>query len=85
MTPSSNLEARMDRIEATLASAGELILKTITAIEGTHQLIQSNAQAIDALAQRIDSLTVRVDSIAASNEQHERILDYLLRKEADRG
>lgn len=64
----SNIENRMDRVEATLASAGELLLKATA-------LSQRNAEDIQALTQRVNSL-------AAASEQHDRILDYLLKKEA---
>jgi chromosome segregation ATPase len=89
-TQLENLENRMDRVERVLSSAGDLLLQATAAI-------RSNAEAIDGLTQKIDTLTNRVDgiaekmdvltdrvnSLAASNEQHERILDYLLRREQE--
>lgn len=58
----------MDRVEEVLSSAGDLLLQASV-------IAQQNAAAIDRLGQRVDSLT-------AASEQHDRILDYLLRREA---
>ena len=68
----------MDRAEALLLSAGETI-------QQASALAQRNAMAIDALTVRIEALTDRVDSLAASGERHDRILDYLIRREGEPG
>ena len=60
-------EPRIRRLEDVLASAGELLLQA-------SNVAQRNAVDIQALTQRIDSL-------AAASERHDRILDYLLRRE----
>lgn len=44
--------------------------------------MSSLTQRMDTLTQRIDALTSRVDSLAANGERQDRILDYLLRREA---
>lgn len=60
-------EPRIRHLEDVLASAGELLLQA-------SNVAQRNAVDIQALTQRVDSLT-------AASERHDRILDYLLRRE----
>ena len=60
-------EPRIRHLEDVLASAGELLLQA-------SNVAQRNAVDIQALTQRDDSLT-------AASERHDRILDYLLRRE----
>ncbi|MEM1291977.1 MAG: hypothetical protein AAGH67_10935 [Cyanobacteria bacterium P01_H01_bin.162] len=60
-------EPRIRRLEDVLASAGEFLLQA-------SNVAQRNAVDIQALTQRVDSLT-------AASERHDRILDYLLRRE----
>ena len=60
-------EPRIRRLEDVLTSARELLRQA-------SNVAQRNAVDIQALTQRIDSL-------AAASEQHDRILDYLLRRE----
>ncbi|MGD1943150.1 MAG: hypothetical protein ACFB0G_17785 [Leptolyngbyaceae cyanobacterium] len=65
--PDRDWEQRVRRLEDVLSSAGELLLQA-------SNVAQRNAVDIQALTQRVDSL-------AAASERHDRILDYLLRRE----
>ena len=67
-------EPRIRRLEDVLASAGELLRQA-------SNVAQRNAVDIQALTQGMDALQQRVDSLAAASERHDRILDYLLRRE----
>ncbi|NEP19479.1 MAG: hypothetical protein F6J97_21735 [Leptolyngbya sp. SIO4C1] len=85
-----NLGNRMDRLEATLRSAGDLLLQASALAQRNTENIQRNAESIQALTQRIDglaaasqSLAERLNSLTAASERHDRILDYLLRKETE--
>lgn len=66
--PADNHEERIRRLEELMISLGSLTTE------------------ISRLAQRnssdLDRLTMRVNSLAAASERTERILDYLLRREA---
>ena len=66
--PADNHEERIRRLEDLMISLGAL------------------TQEVSRLAQRnssdLDQLTERVNSLAAGSERQERILDYLLRREA---
>jgi uncharacterized coiled-coil protein SlyX len=93
----NGLESRMNRVEEVLSSAGDLLLQAsnvaqqnavrMDRLEGllveTFEVTQRNSQAIDRLGEKIDRLTDRVDSLAASGERHDRILDYLIRRDAN--
>ncbi|MEM9486839.1 MAG: hypothetical protein AAGA83_24460 [Cyanobacteria bacterium P01_F01_bin.116] len=87
--PGSNLEQRLNQLEVLMDSAGRLLIqasdvaqRNAADIEALTRNIQRNAIDIQALTQRMDSLTQRVDSLTAASERHDRILDYLLRREA---
>lgn len=82
------LENRMDRVEEVLTSAGNFLMQA-------SELTRQNAGDINLLTQRItdshstlnqklEELTERVNSLAASSERHDRILDYLIKRDADR-
>jgi methyl-accepting chemotaxis protein len=58
----------IDTIRAVLAEAAAVSQQTIRIVEANRQDIQA--------------LTRRVDSLAAASERHDRILDFLLRREA---
>ncbi|NET38087.1 MAG: hypothetical protein F6K19_39830 [Cyanothece sp. SIO1E1] len=45
--------------------------------------VENLTNTVENLAGRFDSLTEKVDSLAASAAQHDRILDYLLRRDRD--
>lgn len=93
----NGLESRMDRLEEVLSSAGEFLLQAsalaqqnTVAIDRLTERIDQNVVAIDRLTERIDRnaaaidrLTERVDSLTAASERHDRILDYLLSREAN--
>ncbi|MDB9527935.1 hypothetical protein PN498_18220 [Oscillatoria sp. CS-180] len=66
--PSDSSEDRLSQLEDLMLSAGRLLTQAAN-------LAQANARDIAALTQRVDSLTAAV-------EQHDRVLDYLLRREA---
>ena len=86
----NGLERRMDRVEEVLSSAGDFLLQAsalaqqnTVAIDQVTQRIDQNTVSIDRLAQVVETLSVRIDSLAAASERHDRILDYLLRREAN--
>jgi len=64
-----------DAIRATLDRASAVTERNALDIEALTEEIRRNAADIRAM-------TRRVDSLAAASERHDRILDYLLRREA---
>ena len=63
----SGIRGDLIKLRLAISNAGELLLQA-------SNVAQRNAVDIQALTQRVDSL-------AAASERHDRILDYLLRRE----
>lgn len=94
--PRDDLEARLSRLEALMTSAGNLLIqasnlaqRNAADIDAITQTVNRTAQIVDRTARiaerntaSIQALTQRVDSLTAASERHDRILDYLLRREA---
>ncbi len=79
----NGLESRMDRLEEVLSSAGEFLLQASALAQQNTVAIDRLTERIDRNAAAIDKLTERVDSLTAASERHDRILDYLLSREAN--
>lgn len=79
----NGLESRMDRLEEVLSSAGEFLLQASALAQQNTVAIDRLTERIDRNAAAIDRLTERVDSLTAASERHDRILDYLLSREAN--
>ncbi|MGD1859561.1 MAG: hypothetical protein ACFB0E_06270 [Leptolyngbyaceae cyanobacterium] len=67
--------ADFDRILALFGTAQETLNRVAAVTE-------RNALDIEALKQEGRALDKRIDSLTAASERHDRILDYLLRREA---
>ncbi|RZM82043.1 hypothetical protein [Leptolyngbya iicbica] len=67
--------AAFDTIRETLSNVAAVTQRNALDIDALTQDIRRNAADIRAMSQRVDSL-------AAAGERHDRILDYLLRREA---
>ena len=63
----SGIRGDLIKLRLAISNAGELLLQA-------SNVAQRNAVDTQALTQRVDSL-------AAASERHDRILDYLLRRE----
>ncbi|NEQ45693.1 MAG: hypothetical protein F6K00_19975 [Leptolyngbya sp. SIOISBB] len=63
-------------------SAGEVLIRAENVAERNALDIESLTKNIRRNAVDIRAMTQRVDSLAAAGERQERILDYLLRREA---
>jgi hypothetical protein len=64
-----------DRMLAAFDSVRDALRSVVTVTE-------RNAVDIETLTQEMRIMSQRVDSLAAASERHDRILDYLLRREA---
>ncbi|NET36633.1 MAG: hypothetical protein F6K19_32160 [Cyanothece sp. SIO1E1] len=50
-------------------------------VKQTNERLGQLTTRVDTLTEQVGGLTERVDSLATSSERHDRILDYLLRRE----
>ena len=87
--PGNDLDTRISNLEALMISAGSLLTqasevaqRNASDIEALTLNVRRNAGNIQALTQYMSTLTQRVDSLTAASEGHDRILDYLIRREA---
>ena len=94
--PNDDIENRLSRLERLIASNSNLLVETSSVarrnaadfdrmLEILNRVVavtQRNAQNIEALTQENRAISQRVASLAAASERHDRILDYLLRREA---
>ena len=94
--PGNDLGNRINTLKALMMSAGrvltqasEVAQRNASNIKALTQDVRRNAGDIQALTQYMSTLTIqmstltqRVDSLTAASERHDRILDYLLRREA---
>ena len=85
-----SVENRLDRLEELFSSAGDLILDNrgrATQVEDrldrVEELLISAGEFLQSASVRIDRVSERLDSLTASGERHDRILDYLLKRDAD--
>ena len=76
------IERRLNRLESLMSSAGELLIRASSVAERNALDIEALTQDIRRNAADIRAMSQRVDSLAAAGERHDRILDYLLRREA---
>ncbi len=70
-----DIERRLNRVESLLNSAGELLIQA-------SRIAERNALDIEAIAQETRRNAVDIRALTAASERHDRILDYLLRREA---
>lgn len=70
-----DIERRLSRLESLMNSAGELLIRAANVAE-------RNALDIEALTQDIRRNAADIRALTAASERHDRILDYLLRREA---
>ncbi|MGD1859846.1 MAG: hypothetical protein ACFB0E_07735 [Leptolyngbyaceae cyanobacterium] len=68
--------AAFDTVRETLVNVVTVTQRNALNIDALTQDIRRNAADIRAMSQRVNSL-------AAANERNDRILDYLLRREAE--
>ncbi|MEM6836450.1 MAG: hypothetical protein AAF609_06310 [Cyanobacteria bacterium P01_C01_bin.120] len=68
--------AAFDTVRETLVNVVTVTQRNVLNIDALTQDIRRNAADIWVISQRVDSL-------AAASERHDRILDYLLRREAE--
>ena len=94
--PNNDIESRLSRLERLMAGNGNLLAETsslarrnaadfdrmLEILNRVVAVTQRNAQNIEALTQENRAVSQRVASLAAASERHDRILDYLLRREA---
>jgi len=94
--PNDDIESRLSRLERLMAGNGNLLAETSSLarrnaadfdrmLENLNRVVavtQRNAQNIEELTQESRAVSQRVASLAAASERHDRILDYLLRREA---
>jgi len=81
---SEQIQANSQQIQANSQQIGALTDKSDAfqrALNGVIEIVGLTAGQLNEITDRLDSLTERVDSLAASAEQHDRILDYLLRRD----
>lgn len=70
-----DIESRLTRLEDLMNSAGELLIRAANVAE-------RNALDIESLTQQIRRNATDIRALTAASERHDRILDYLLRREA---
>ena len=75
------LEERLNRAEEVLVGWVERSTEQFQRID---QTLDRVVDTLDRFSERMDRLGERVDSLAASSERHDRILDYLIKRDADR-
>jgi len=91
-----DIESRLTRLERLMDSNGNLLVETASLarrnaadfdrmLEILNRVVavtERNALDIEALTQDIRRNASDIRALSAASEQHERILDYLLRREA---
>jgi uncharacterized protein YpuA (DUF1002 family) len=94
--PNDDIESRLSRLERLMASNGNLLVETsslarrnaadfdrmLEVLNRVVAVTERNALDIEALTQDIRRNASDIRALSAANEQHDRILDYLLRREA---
>jgi hypothetical protein len=94
--PNDNIESCLSRLERLMAGNGNLLIETaslarrnaadfdrvLEILNRAVAVTERNARNIEALTQENRAVSQRVDSLAAASKRHDRILDYLLRREA---
>lgn len=94
--PNDDIDNRLSRLERLMDSNGNLFVETASLarrnaadfdrmLEVLNRVVavtERNALDIEALTQDIRRNAADIRSSSAASEQHERILDYLLRREA---
>lgn len=73
--PNDDIESRLSRLENLMSSAGELLVRAANVAE-------RNALDIESLTQQIRRNATDIRALTAAGERHDRILEYLLRREA---
>ena len=77
-----DIERRLSRLESLMNSAGELLIRAANVAERNALDIESLTQDIRRNAVDIRRNAIDIQALAAASERHDRILDYLLRREA---
>lgn len=94
--PNDDIDSRLSRLERLMDSNGNLLIetsslarrnaadfdRTLEILNRAVAVTERNARNIEALTQENRAVSQRVASLAAASERHDRILDYLLRREA---
>ncbi|NEQ45692.1 MAG: hypothetical protein F6K00_19970 [Leptolyngbya sp. SIOISBB] len=70
-----DMAPQLDCVESLLNSAGELLTQA-------SRIAERNALDIEAITQETRRNAVDIRALTAASERHDRILDYLLRREA---
>ncbi|MGD1932321.1 MAG: hypothetical protein ACFB12_25790 [Leptolyngbyaceae cyanobacterium] len=73
--------ADFDRMLAAVDSTQETLSRVVSVTERNAADIEALTQDIRRNAADIRTMSQRVDSLAAASERHDRILDYLLKRE----
>jgi len=74
--------AELEATRAVLRAAGDTLIRASAVTERNALDIEALTEEIRRNAADIRAMSRRVDSLAAASERHDRILDYLLRREA---